>query len=274
DQETLDAWLDASVAHRVAWLRMEYGWQRIDRLSALRSPRPRDASGTVLRRLRSWPGMAAILAVLVTGLLTLLYTVESTQRYATEVGGHQVVTLSDGSRLELNTATELRVKIGARTREVWLDRGEAYFEIFHDKTRPFAVHAGEQRVVVLGTRFSVHREPDRLRVAVTEGRVRVEAPTPGGQVTAVATRDEVVVAPIDGPPTVVSSSTQVLNALAWRSGRLTFENATLAEAAAEFNRYNRKRLSANGSGTGEIRISGSFDATNPDAFIRLLGRAY
>ncbi len=274
DQEALDAWLASSTAHRVAWLRMEYGWRRIDRLAALRAPAAKQTPRTPFRRLRVMSALAAALGVVAVGMLAFFYRADGAQRYATSVGGREAVMLADGSRLELNTDTELRAGFGKNAREVWLERGEAYFEIARDAARPFVVHVGERRIVVLGTRFSVQRNRERLQIAVADGRVRVEPQDSAREAAIVATRGELVIAQGHGSPKVIASAKRVDDGLAWRRGMLVFDNATLAEAVAEFNRYNRRQLAVHDPKIGNTRISGSFDAADPEAFVRLLSRAY
>jgi transmembrane sensor len=70
----------------------------------------------------------------------------------------------------------VRTTVTPRSREVWLDEGEVFFDIALAARRPFVMHAGLQTVTVLGTRFSPLREGDRLQVVVPEGRVLVKAP--------------------------------------------------------------------------------------------------
>src|SRR3546814_2740055 len=79
-----------------------------------------------------------------------------------------------------------------------------------------------------------------------------------------------------GPATLVTEASveQVSNALSWRHGMLTFDKVTLAEAAAEFNRYNATKLVLGDETAAGIRIGGTFEAENADAFARLLGSAY
>src|SRR3546814_12664389 len=94
-------------------------------------------------------------------------------------------------------------------------------------------------VTVLGTRFSVRRDGDKVRVAVVEGKVRVDPVKATVPIRPeVVTRGDIVVA--KGPSTLVTEASveQVSNALSWRHGMLTFDKVTLAEAAADFNRYN------------------------------------
>ena len=144
----------------------------------------------------------------------------------------------------------------------------------HIADRPFVVHAGSRTVTVLGTKFSVRRDGERVSVAVVEGRVRVDDASAQTVPAAIITAGDVAIA--RGPATLLAarSPERVENGLAWRSGMLTFDQSTLGEAAAEFNRYNRKRIEVVDPGAAEIRIGGTFQASNVDAFVRLLRDAY
>lgn len=88
--------------------------------------------------------------------------------------------LPDGSTLQLDALGSVEVRYFATRREVRLAQGAAFFEVARDPQRPFAVQAGEVRVVVLGTRFGVEVSPlaegggQRVTVQVESGRVRVE----------------------------------------------------------------------------------------------------
>lgn len=280
DQAALDAWLQESTSHEVAFLRLEYGWSKVDRLTVLRKPpvprqeieeaRPVPAHRSVRRPL-AWLAAAAVLVMSV-ALFYFYGDVFTRDLYATTIGGHEVVPLPDGSRIELNTDTRVRTSFTADTRSVWLERGEAYFDVARDPARPFVVYAGNRRVTVLGTKFSVRLDPDanRVQLAVAEGRVqfeqiRVSEPAP----PTIATGGEKVIA--EGATLRVESRTveSVATDLSWRQGVLMFDHTTLAQAAEEFNRYNRKRLVVE-SAAAQIRIGGSFEAANVDGFVRLL----
>ncbi|MBP7703720.1 MAG: FecR domain-containing protein [Caulobacter sp.] len=276
DQRALDAWLEASVDHKMAFWRMEFGWRQAGRMAALKAAPP--ATSPPRPRLEAWrPALmaAGIAAVALIAVPLLLQSPMGASRYVTEVGGRATVPLRDGTRVELNTATRLRAEVGAKERTVWLDRGEAYFDVAHDAARPFVVHAGDRKVTVLGTRFSIRREGDRVEIVVAEGRVRVEAA--GGAATgapAVLLRGDRLVA--DGASTLrpPRSVEQVSEDLAWRDGLLSFEQTPLDEAAREFNRYNSTRLVVTGAAASEIRIDGRFEAANVEAFARLMQRGY
>jgi transmembrane sensor len=276
DDAALGQWLDESPAHKVAFWRMEHGWAMTGRLASLRPPAPAMRRRTFPAAVWRPAALAASLAAVVVVAAVALgaYGLRPTS-YHTEVGGRETVPLKDGSRVELNTDTRLRTAIDRRTRHVWLDRGEAYFEVAHDASRPFVVDAGARKVTVLGTRFSVRREGDRVTVAVVEGRVRVDpAGTSTSATPKVITAGDMVVA--QGPSTLVAprSRERVASELSWRRGMLTFDQVTLAEAAAEFNRYNAKSLVIADPVAAKMRVGGAFEADNVQAFARLLHSAY
>lgn len=281
DQVALDAWLDQSMAHKAAYWRLEHGWRMADRIGALspavRSPTPR-AEGV---RWMPWHygALAASLCAIVLAGMFWLHRPQpapvAIARFDTRVGGHSVVPLADGSRIELNTGTRLRTEISGRSREVWLDRGEAYFEVAHLEGRSFVVHAGPRTVTVLGTKFSVRRDGDAVRVAVVEGRVRIDDSARGAAAaSAIVTRGDIALA--RGASTLVTARSveRVEGDLAWREGRLTFDQTTLAAAAGEFNRYNRVQIAITDPTIAAIRIGGTFQAANVEAFVRLLQEAY
>jgi len=195
--------------------------------------------------------------------------------YQTPIGGRRTIALADGTKVELNTDTRLRVRITANTRSVWLERGEAFFAVAHDPQHRFVVHVGERDVAALGTQFSVHRDGDRVEVAVVEGRVEVEDVKGVAAVSPViVTRGDTVVTEGSSVHVAANSIEHVDEALSWRRGVLTFDQLTLAEAASQFNRYNQKKLIITDPAVGSVRIGGRFDANNVQAFAHLLHEGF
>lgn len=265
-QQAFDAWLDASTAHRVAWLRLDSVWERAGQLQH-GAPAPRRP----LPRFSTWRIAAGFVLVAALGLMFALEGErDPAQHYATAIGENRIIALSDGSRLTLNTDTKLRTAIAGETRHVWLDSGEAYFDVAHDKRRPFVVDAGGMKITVLGTRFSVRRDGERTRVLVAEGRVRVSQAgkelvlTPNGAVS--ATEGRIVVSQL--------SSARTENQLGWREGRLVLDQMTLGQAADEFNRYNRRKLVIADPAAARMVIGGSFAPGNVEGFARLLEQGF
>jgi transmembrane sensor len=217
------------------------------------------------------------LAVAVIGLHSrpALSPQPSANTFDTGIGGHRIVPLADGSRIELNTATILRTVISKKRRDVWLDRGEAYFEVAHIEGSAFVVHAGPRMITVVGTQFSVRRDDEKVTVAVVTGRVRVEDTTPGTSSASVTvTAGDVAIGLGSSTMLVSKPVAAVEDKLTWRDGRLVFDGTSLAEVADDFNRYNRQQLLISDPSVAAIRISGTFKASNVEAFVRLLKEAY
>ena len=266
----LDAWLAQDTANRVAYLQLKAVWRRADRLAALRSPGlPVWRRARPTRSATMWRIAATVLFLAVAGAGGLYYYSQSATSYATGIGEIQTVRLSDGSRIELNTNTHLSARLTKSARTIRLDRGEAYFDVVHDAQRPFVVEAGNRRITDIGTKFTVRRQGDDVHVAVVEGRVRIEALHGANTDPVIANADDMLVSKRDGTLVVPTRSGDVQKATSWRRGLLIFNQATLAEAAEEFNRYNRRQLIVVGKAR-DIQIGGVFRANNLGAFAALV----
>jgi transmembrane sensor len=281
DQVALAGWLDESMSHKAAFWRLEHTWQVADRIGALSArdiaPRPR-------RRglpLKWWQASALAASLLVAiafiGLHSrpVLSPQPSVDTFDTGIGGYRIIPLVDGSRVELNTATVLRTLISRQRRDVWLDRGEAFFEVAHIEGTAFVVHAGPRMITVVGTEFSVRRDGEKVTVAVVKGRVRVEDTTRGESSGATMVTPGDVAIGLGASTLVISKPVAAVeDKLSWRDGRLVFNGSSLAEVADDFNRYNRQQLLISDPSVAAIRISGTFKASNVEAFVRLLKEAY
>jgi transmembrane sensor len=309
EQQALDTWLSASARHKVAFLRLQSAWTETGRLQALAAglpagtlpPRsgtvreagdpldarpdlrgvtfaPRDRSG---HRRRGWQqGLAASLALLALGSLawgSWQLTGREQASYASTVGQIETITLPDGSIATLSSDSRLDVRISRGERHVALAKGEAFFDVAHDTRRPFVVETEGRRVAAVGTRFSVRRDPEEIRVVVTEGKVRLESRTgpdgaaqpvsllPAGSV-ATAGRNGVLVRSLP-----VSEAERYLE---WRDGFLTFDDTSLADAAAEFNRFNTRKLELGDAAVADLRVGGNFRWSNAEGFAHLLEQGF
>lgn len=273
ERAEFDAWLTQSIGHRVAYLRLNSSWKRTERLAALTSAdveplpnsQPKSAKPFLMK-------IAAGFAVLLlAGMSAAYFLLQPRDRiFSTPVGGHEIISFADGSRVELNTDTVLRARMTTDQRVVWLDRGEAYFDIKHDPVHPFVVMIGNHRITDLGTKFSVHRESARMEVAVVQGRVWFDNSV--RQTTAqsvLLTQGDVAVATAS-EMTVTHKSAQALAVeLNWRRGLLVFDKAALADVAAAFNRYNHTKLVIGDPAAASVLIGGTFRANDVEDFARL-----
>jgi transmembrane sensor len=272
-QAELNAWLAQSPAHRVAFLRLDGAWGHTYRLSVLRSSAQERAP--VAAGNRNWRllgrGVAALaIAVLLSAAAAIYLSAPRVEIFTTATGSHQTIKLADGSQIELNTDTVLRASLNENRRTVWLDKGEAYFQIRHDAARPFVVIAQGHRVLDIGTKFLVRRNTDRLEVAVVEGRVQFDtaSDTPQARSTILGQGDVIVAA---GNTTAMTREKpqRLANELSWRRGLLAFDNARLADVVAEFNRYNDQKIVIADPAVNRLVIGGTFPTTDINAFTEL-----
>ena len=269
DDEALETWLSKSLHHRVAFDRLDLGWQRTERLTVLRQSSPNPSDPVSGRRVRRNPIRILFLGAAVCASLAgwFLFPTDRQFTYATSIGGREIVRLVDGSQIELNTDTTIRILDRTDRREVWLDRGEAYFQVVHDAAHPFVVNAGARRVTDLGTKFLLRRDYDRLKVAVSEGGVRLESEAPSLHPQSVTLGlGDVAIATPAGLSIKTETTTALTNDLSWREGILIFHHRRLADAAAEFNRYNHKQIVIADPAIADLEIGGTFPTTDVDGF--------
>jgi transmembrane sensor len=276
DQAELDFWLDQSSAHRIAFLRLKAGLDRMERLAALslsKSAFAAPAASAWVSVLISIPVMAtaaaaAALALAVVFGMPLLRELlrPADIAYATAVGGRALVSVADGTKIELNTDTALRTSLTNEQRTVWLDKGEAWFRVAHNAADPFTVIVGNHRVTDLGTEFLIRRDADRVEVAVLEGRAQLSMD--GGRATSLTPGDDAVATTRELFVTK-KTARELANKLAWQHDVLIFKDTPLSQAAYEFNRYNRTKLVITDPAVARLTIGGEFKTDNLDDFLNL-----
>lgn len=272
DQKQLDEWLAETPANLVSYLRLEAAFERADRMAALR--RPLSTRLVSFARKGWWSAVGQIVAglVIVAGLafgaMRFLMSTDA-KVYASSVGQHKSIVLADGSRIELNTDTVLRVAVTKTQRQVWFDKGEAYFEIHHDTAHPFVVITGDHRITDLGTAFLVRKEVGGVEVSLVDGRARLDtASSWRPSQSALLTPGDVVVATANSMSLMKKSSAVLSDEMGWRRGVLIFRDTALADAAAQFNRYNTRKIVIADQAVARLAVGGTFPANNAPLFVR------
>ena len=245
------------------------------------------------------PGRRRLFAVAASVLLATAalatYILTSSGVYATTLGEQRSLPLSDGSTVELNSLSKIRVGYSEHERTVDLLQGQALFHVAKDSTRPFIVRIGQTRVRAVGTQFDVYRKPDGTIVTVVEGRVAIlheghpsgpkhegerglRDPAPGTEVADFAQQEgegaifltageQVTVSPKRARKTLHPN---LAGATSWTQRQLVFDSSSLADVAEEFNRYNERKLVIDPSALETLHISGVFSSTDPASLIRFL----
>jgi transmembrane sensor len=253
----LHDWLKGDPRRRGALLRAEAALSFIDRGRALAGVVPKPLASPIWIR-RKWLFAGLGVAASVVGIAIVL---TGSHRYGTAIGEIRQVPLSDGSVVAINTQSAVEVAMHPDKREVTLTRGEAWFKVAHDKTRPFVVSAGRIRIRAVGTAFSVRRHDEGADVQVTEGVVETWTLGEEGRRVQVAAGSKAYVAEYEPPKPI--QGLDIERSLAWREGQIVLEGETLDEAVAQFNRYNTRKLVISDAALANEKLVGQFRATEP-----------
>jgi transmembrane sensor len=290
DEADFRAWMEEDPAHAMAFADCSALWEDVRDLAttdegrqALKPLRaPKRVFGAVTRRgaILGGSGIAAAAA----GLATFL-VLGGEQTLQTAPGEQKRVRLADGTDVLLNTDSRLRIRLGRSERRLYLDQGQAFFQVAKDRSRPFRVFVGRDEVRALGTAFEVRRMGDDVVVTLEEGRVavyrdRVAAPVRvqgagqgqpaslGAAVVppaAVLTPGEQATLRNIYPVSVRRVDLRV--AQAWRYGQMILDDAPLGDTVADLNRYGGVQIVLADPKLASFRVSGVFHTGRPDDFV-------
>jgi transmembrane sensor len=282
----LRRWLAEDPRHAQAFELATDAWQRSGDLTVHRSEQgiasisSRSSSRTRVTRRRNPLALlgAAALALALAGTFFWLKDPILSTGYAEQ----RTVDLPDGSQVTLNANSRLMVEYTSQVRQLTLTRGEVIFEVAKHQPRPFVVIAGTRKIVAVGTSFEVRREAALnadFTVTLIEGQVAVEplsmpnlAPTrTENRITLVSAGQRLHYGTkradtLDAPP--------IENVTAWQRGNLIFEDTSIRDAAQEFNRYAKRRLSVDSSVPADLRVGGVFRISDPESFARAMASAH
>jgi transmembrane sensor len=302
DQAAFQAWLNTSALHRQAIA--EYGsfWSEFDKLGQLTDSIGAERELDTQAR-RSLAGTkywlvacaAAVLVIAVAGGVFLQHIPDrpsaqqvavrqaaaprpsGPQSYVTAIGAQKKFTLADGSVVTLNTNSRIDVELLGNRRDIHLVHGEAYFDVVHDKTRPFTVYANQYVVRDIGTAFAVHLlERGLVNVRVAKGSVEIAARTRKGKISDEAKSLGVIEAGRDVvfgqkiERSAVVSDAELGRKLAWRQGQLIYSGQPLAEVLADISRYSDIEIELADPGLRNLPVGGAFSVSQTDAIFAAL----
>ena len=212
-------------------------------------------------------GLAA--SVIAAACLGWWLTLSRSEQFQTKVGEQRSVLLADGSRVTLNTASKIEVRLQADHRVIQLLQGEVLFEVAQDAQRPFDVHAGNVVVRAVGTQFDIDRRATRTAVTVVEGRVAmIGADSRTGDLPVLSAGDRVVVD--SAGPGALEHDVNLAEATAWTQHQLVFHHRPLGEVADELNRYNVGRIEIRSPSLREQEVTGTFRSNDVASFVAVL----
>ncbi len=272
-------WLSESPEHVAEYLRTSLVWEALADPTLIGLEHPRRSRSSARRRRQA---AAALAAGLILAAGWIAWRARGQVTYRTAVGEVASYQLEDRSVIFLNAASELSLDYTRALRRVVLSSGEASFEVAEDPHRPFVVECGATRVTAVGTEFVVRRVADVTTVTVLAGQVVVEGefdlPPGDDPVDSTAGPSERRALPL-GPKQRLAvedsrrarlTTVETFEAVSWRQRRLIFDSERLEEVAAEFNRFNAQAIVIEDAGLRELRISGVFEANDPQSLLAFL----
>jgi transmembrane sensor len=256
-------------------LRAQAALSLVDRARALPEATLDDtrtvASPLHRRRFLAVGALSAGVAVAATaGLLAMA---DKPQTFRTARGELRRVALEDGSVAEINTETSLDVTMARRIRRVRLQHGEALFTVVKDSARPFVVETSNIRVGAVETAFSVYDAGTHIDVLVTEGVVEAWRRMDRATRVRIGAGSRLRIGH-DGAFVVSEAVDGIARDLAWRSGQIDLAGRSLAQAVAEFNRYNQRRIVIDDPALGGETLIGLFRTNDPESFARSIALAF
>lgn len=275
EQRAFDAWYAADIRHQGAYLRAVAINRALNQATVQESLRPKrerleaEWGGASWQRDRprraflAAGGAAAAAAMLA---LTRLFAAPDKTVLTTAKGEFRKVPLADKSVADINSGSQLEVRMTGRVRQVTLKKGEVWLEVAKDKTKPFVVDAGQVRVRAVGTAFGVRRFGNGAEVLVTEGTVEVWSIDVSAHKRLVHAGEQTFVPDQAADIAVARQPVEVQRKLAWREGKLIFDNQTLVEAVADFNRYSQKQIVILDPALGRRTLVGQYEIDAPERF--------
>lgn len=190
--------------------------------------------------------------------------------YVSATGEKTTVTLPDGSIMILNTASAVSIDFEDGRRSVKLLQGEVFFDVQHNADHPFRVAGGYGDVEVKGTAFSVRRNDEETEVVLERGHVDVSCLCDGAAQAELRPGQSIVATSLALSPVQYVDTERKL---AWREGRISFENTPLGTVLDELRRYYRGKVLVTDSRINRLVVTGSYRLDNIEGAIRTLADA-
>lgn len=272
-----DAWRLASPAHAAAWTETRHVDDLIGRTQSADLKRENPAIDLAQERARRRPrrrlAVAALAAIAASLMLLaapgMLLRLQASDMTAT--AELRTLNLEDGSVIRLGAGSAIDVAFSAAERRVKLLKGEAFFEVTPDATRPFVVRSGEVRTTVVGTSFSVRLMEDGADVAVRTGIVRVGYDGTPGVSERLAAGDRVR---IDASGRATRGTVAPDEVAAWLDGQIVARDRSVADLVDELGRYHRGMIVIADGDLAREHVTGVYNLADPALALRAVASAH
>lgn len=289
-------WLDTDPRHAEAFANVSAAWDVIGQHAAapeivtLRQAALADARFAAQTRWKPsqiprWgitavAGYAAAALLLAGGYYYFSHIQPAGKQYTTQIGQREALTLADNSHVDIDADSAVSIALRRDMRLIHLERGQAYFQVAHDRKRPFIVEVNGQQVIATGTAFNVEAIHGGLRVTLVEGHVVVRAAPDSG--TADAEQGTIIaklspgdqLSDVSGGIASLDHSANLLSITAWRQGKLIFNNDRLSDIVTRMKHYSTTEIVITDPSIANLRVSGVFNAGDIPALVDALQRFF
>lgn len=254
-------WLSRNILNQQAYQEVEAYWQDLGALEAI-AQEPLQAARTSIRQKqtqrrwlsRQYLAIAASVLLLVIAAPFIQLCLDN-GNYKTAKGEQKHIQLSDGSLIDLNTDTKVRVSYTLFTRKVTMEHGEALFTVIHDADKPFEVAASGGIIRDIGTQFNVYQQADKVSVTVLEGEVSVSKLQD--------TKPQMLTAGMQytygqNGQSQLANNRDYIDVRGWREGRIVFKGQRLDVVLEQLSRYHAVKLSTSNPRLAALKVSGNF----------------
>ncbi|GAA6153677.1 FecR family protein [Pseudoteredinibacter isoporae] len=300
EEQAFFQWLEASPANQAAYLRAEALWHSLGHSTELNErlePYPLETrSSPPQKKGRAWKPWLAFATAATVAALALLpgWGALQGQQMQTGKGEQLQLSLSDGSRIQLNTQSTMQIDLRENYRLLELEQGEAYFDIAHDPDRPLIVKTQGAYVRVLGTRFNVYSDQERTQVTVVEGKVDVSTDKEFSELRqrdyqskrVLTANEQVQLRYLDSNTwlddvlgnTPASKRGEVVtvnsdDVLAWQRGEAIYNGSSLNKVIQDLNRYYNGEIRLQDESLGERTLVAALRLDDKDAALSTLANS-
>ena len=276
----LEAWVTADATHRDLFREYQKTWQLLDSTKTIASAEL-DHEWAVLKskivnrksKIVAWSLRAAAVFVLLAIPAFLLFHFLASPIENQLAAGNEVkeYTLPDGTVVTLNAGAVLSCpsKFSGNSRNVMLE-GTAWFEVAHDKAKPFIIASGNARIQVVGTSFFVntHTLSNTKEIILASGKVKVYYENNPSKMSFLSPGDKAELT-ADGNA-IITTSNEDANYLAWKTKHMVFCNTRLNEVVALLIQVYHTNILISDNRLSDSRITATFDKQSLESVLNVL----
>ncbi|MFN0216806.1 MAG: FecR family protein [Saprospiraceae bacterium] len=286
DQVWLDKWLSESADNLLYFKQMQHLWQQAE-IGRHTLPRAVDVEAALLRthhkiqhmpgktkvvRMAFWQyGVAATFLLLLGAFWFFQPTKDASSMQLASTENTLRETLSDGSIVAINQNSSISARFTKNSRQLKM-KGEAYFEVAHNASKPFTVEVQEVLVTVVGTKFNIDNrsDPDWVIISVEEGKVRVQSDT----------QTEFLIAGEQARINCKNRKMEKLqtspsgNESAWANRQFTFDDVALSEVIPLLEKAYQVKITLTNKDLGDCRLHARFNDKSIERIVSIIAETF